>query len=70
MEHSGEILSPYEIYEEVWHEPFLFSSGNTVMVHIRGLRKKIEKDPQHPQILRTIYGRGYQFCTPLADSKS
>ncbi len=52
-------LSAEQLYEAVWKENYYYGANNTVMVHIRNLRKKIEKDPQHPEYIRTIWGRGY-----------
>ena len=57
----GKIFSAQNIYESVWEEPFFYSSSNTVMVHIRRLREKIEDDPQEPAILRTVWGKGYRI---------
>ena len=37
------------------------SSGNTVMVHIRRLRMKIEDDPQKPKMIQTVWGKGYRL---------
>jgi len=54
----GIVLSMEQIYEEVWNDPFL-ESNNTLMVHIRKIREKIEKDPSNPQIIKTIWGIGY-----------
>lgn len=48
------------LYEHIWNEEYYYGAGNTVMVHIRNLRKKIEKDPQNPEIVRTVWGRGYR----------
>mgnify|MGYP000438200244 CR=1 FL=1 len=48
-------------YVAVWNEPFLFSSNNTVMVHIRNLRKKLEDDPQNPRCIRNVWGKGYRI---------
>lgn len=56
--HRGQVLSMEQIYEAVWDEPF-FESNNTVMVHIRKIREKIEKDPSRPQIIKTVWGIGY-----------
>lgn len=42
-------------------EPYYYGANNTVMVHIRNLRKKIEEDPQNPKRIRTIWGKGYRF---------
>ena len=57
---EGIVLSMDKIYEEVWNEPFM-ESKNTVMVHIRKLREKIEKDPQNPRFIRTVWGIGYKM---------
>ena len=46
---------------DVWHEKFLPSSANTVMVHILKLRKKLEDDPSNPTLIRTVWGKGYQI---------
>ncbi|WP_217559586.1 response regulator transcription factor [Paenibacillus sp. GbtcB18] len=54
----GQVLSMEQIYEAVWDEPF-FESNNTVMVHIRKIREKIEKDPSRPQMIKTVWGIGY-----------
>lgn len=59
--HRGQILDVRTIYEAVWHEKCMASSNNTVMVHILNLRKKLEADPANPNLLRTIWGRGYRL---------
>jgi len=59
LQNRKKTLSAREIYEHVWQEPFLPLSNNTVMVHIKNLRKKLEKDIGHPQYIRTAWGRGY-----------
>lgn len=56
----GLVLSMDKIYTEVWNEPFM-ESKNTVMVHIRKLREKIEKDPQQPVYIKTVWGIGYKI---------
>jgi len=56
----GIVLSMDKIYQEVWNEPFM-ESKNTVMVHIRKLREKIEKDPQSPRYIKTVWGIGYKI---------
>lgn len=56
----GVVLSMDKIYEEVWKEPYM-ESKNTVMVHIRRLREKIESDPQHPRYIKTVWGIGYKM---------
>lgn len=61
MEHPSKIFSAQNLYESIWKEPYFYSSNSTVMVHIRKLRVKIEKDPQEPQHIRTVWGKGYMF---------
>lgn len=57
-QHRGNVLSMEQIYESVWNEPF-YESNNTVMVHIRKIREKLEKDPSAPQYIKTVWGIGY-----------
>ncbi|WP_206809690.1 response regulator transcription factor [Paradesulfitobacterium ferrireducens] len=59
MENRGMVLSTERIFEKVWREKY-FESNNTVMVHIRKLREKIEKDPRRPAI-KTVWGVGYKL---------
>lgn len=54
------IYSTQSLYESIWNEPYYYSANNTIMVHIRNLRKKIESDPQNPKIIKTIWGKGYR----------
>ena len=60
IQHAGQILTKEQIYEAVWNEPAL-EGDKTLMVHIRYLREKIEKDPAKPLILETIRGIGYRL---------
>ena len=60
-EHPNKIFSAQNIYESVWKEPYFYGSNNTVMVHIRKLRVKIEKDPQEPKRICTVWGKGYRI---------
>jgi DNA-binding response OmpR family regulator len=50
------------LFEHVWGDDF-FGSDNTVMVHIRRLREKIEADPSKPSFLITVKGLGYKLQT-------
>ena len=59
-EHRGKPWSLEALYENIWQEKYLPSSSNTVMVHILRLRQKIEDNSAQPEIIRTIYGKGYQ----------
>ena len=60
-EGRGENLSPAVLYEDVWREAYLASSSNTVIVHIANLRRKLEKDPSSPTLIRTVWGKGYRI---------
>ncbi|NMM54606.1 response regulator transcription factor [Paenibacillus aquistagni] len=57
---QGIVLSMDKIYQEVWNEPFM-DSKNTIMVHIRKIREKIEKDKQNPRFIKTVWGIGYKM---------
>ncbi|WP_343827574.1 response regulator transcription factor [Clostridium subterminale] len=55
------IFSAQNLYESVWKESYFYSCNNTIMVHIRNLRKKLEKDPENPKYIKTVWGRGYRI---------
>ena len=55
------VITAADMYEAVWKEKFLPGSGNTVMVHVLNLRRKIEENPSSPKIIRTVWGKGYQI---------
>ena len=59
MEHPAKVFSAQNLYESIWKEPYFYSSNSTVMVHIRKLRVKIEENPQEPQHIKTVWGKGY-----------
>lgn len=61
IKHPGIVFSVQKLYESIWEEPYFYSCSNTVMVHIRKLRLKIEKDPQNPKRVVTVWGKGYRF---------
>jgi two-component system response regulator VanR len=56
----GIVFSIERIYESVWNESF-FQSDNTVMVHIRKIREKIESNPRQPRYIKTVWGVGYKI---------
>lgn len=60
MKHPGKVFSPLQIYQEVWQED-AFGTENTVAVHIRHLREKLEYNPAEPRFLKVIWGRGYKM---------
>ncbi|HIR75736.1 MAG TPA: response regulator transcription factor [Candidatus Choladousia intestinipullorum] len=61
MQYPGKIFSAQNLYESIWDEPYFYSCNGTIMVHIRKLRVKIEKDPQKPRYIQTVWGKGYRF---------
>ncbi|MBR5296048.1 MAG: response regulator transcription factor [Clostridia bacterium] len=60
MQNSGKVLSPKKIYETVWNQT-AWGAENTVAVHIRHLREKIEIDPASPRYLKVVWGQGYKL---------
>lgn len=60
LKHQNRIISKESLYDQVWGEDS-FGYDNTVMVHIRRLREKIEENPSSPQFLVTVKGLGYKF---------
>ncbi|QDQ03899.1 response regulator transcription factor [Bacillus sp. BD59S] len=57
---QGMVMSAEQIYERVWKEE-AFQSDNTVMVHIRKIREKIEENPRKPRYVKTVWGVGYKI---------
>ncbi|MFZ5352294.1 MAG: response regulator transcription factor [Bacillota bacterium] len=60
MENKGKVFSIDEIYDRVWQEP-CFNADNTVAVHIRRIREKIEINPKEPKYLKVVWGIGYKI---------
>ncbi len=58
--HAGQVFSISQIYEAVWNEP-AYSPENTVAVHIRRIREKIEINPKEPNYLKVVWGIGYKM---------
>ena len=60
MRHAGEVFPPRELYRRVWNgEPF--GAENTVSVHIRHIREKLEVNPAEPRWIKAVWGQGYKF---------
>ena len=59
MENRGRVLSKEQILAHVWDSQGKFVDENTLSVNIRRLRGKIEDDPKHPALIRTVHGIGY-----------
>ncbi|PFN18727.1 response regulator transcription factor [Bacillus cereus] len=56
----GQVFTKTQLFRNVWDDNYI-EDDNTVMVHIRKLRKKIEIDPSNPKFIQTIWGIGYKF---------
>jgi DNA-binding response OmpR family regulator len=59
IKHPGQVFSTDQIYEQVWKEAPI--ATETVAVHIRKLREKIERDPKNPQYIQAVWGVGYRM---------
>ncbi|MCI6646142.1 MAG: response regulator transcription factor [Oscillospiraceae bacterium] len=60
MQSPGKVFSSAEIYRNVWKDTWT-GSENTVAVHIRHLREKLEIDPANPRYLKVVWGHGYKI---------
>lgn len=56
----GRVFSSEEIFEKIWGQEY-YESSNTVMVHIRKIREKIEEDSRKPKFIKTVWGVGYKI---------
>ncbi|CAM4386730.1 DNA-binding response regulator, OmpR family, contains REC and winged-helix (wHTH) domain [Bacillus albus] len=56
----GQVFTKTQLFRNVWDDNYI-EDDNTVMVHIRKLRKKIENDPSNPKFIQTVWGIGYKF---------
>ncbi|MCI9379770.1 MAG: response regulator transcription factor [Dorea sp.] len=61
MEHPGQIFPAEQIYEIVWKEQADYAVENTVMVHIRHIREKVEINPKKPRYVKVVWGIGYKM---------
>lgn len=59
MQHPGQVFSPREIYQRIWND-LPYGSENTVAVHIRHLREKLEINPAEPRYIKVVWGQGYK----------
>ncbi len=61
MQNPGRVFSAEQIYEHVWNEEADYTVENTVMVHIRHIREKIEIDTKNPRYVKVVWGIGYKM---------
>lgn len=59
IKHQGRVYSINQIYENIWNEQAI-AADNTVAVHIRHIREKIEINPKEPRYLKVVWGLGYK----------
>lgn len=59
MKHPGRVFSAEEIYERIWNEQAI--NTDTIMVHVRKIREKIEINPKEPKYLKVVWGVGYKI---------
>lgn len=60
MLHPGQVFSPKEIYRRIWNDT-PFGTENTIAVHIRHIREKLEINPAEPRYLKVVWGQGYKI---------
>ena len=61
--HAGRAFTREELMERVWRFSF-YTDTSTVTVHVRRLRSKLERDPEAPRLIETVWGVGYRFAGP------
>ena len=60
-ENKGQVVSSDKLFHEVWGDKYFSSSNNTIMVHIRHLREKMNDSAENPKYIRTVWGVGYKI---------
>lgn len=60
VQQRGKVLSNSQIYENIWHMQAIGADNNTIAVHIRHIREKIESNPREPRYLKAVWGNGYK----------
>lgn len=58
-QHKNKIFTLENLYESIWHELYDYSVNQTIMVHIRNLRKKLDDSSKSSQYIKNVWGRGY-----------
>lgn len=59
MNHKGIVISKTKLLGDIWYQDSTLVNGNTTAVYIKRLREKIEDEPTNPDIIKTVYGKGY-----------
>ena len=61
MKHKGTVIKSDDLFQMVWNEKYFESSNNTIMVHIRHLREKMQDTKENPEYIKTVWGVGYKI---------
>lgn len=61
LEHRGEVVSAERLFREVWQDAYFCKSNNTITVHIRHLREKMNDAAERPKYIKTVWGVGYKI---------
>lgn len=61
LEHKGEVVSAEELFHEIWNDEYYSKDNNTITVHVRHLREKMNDTVDNPKYIRTIWGVGYKI---------
>ncbi|PWM26316.1 MAG: VanR-ABDEGLN family DNA-binding response regulator [Oscillospiraceae bacterium] len=61
LERKGEVIGSEEIFHAIWKDQYYSKSNNTIPVHIRHLREKLNDSTEHPKYIKTIWGVGYKI---------
>ncbi|MPZ15853.1 MAG: response regulator [Chloroflexi bacterium] len=67
MEHQGKAYSRNDLLDAIWDEEYV-GDPSTVTVHVRRLREKVERDPDRPAHIKTVWGLGYKFAIGVSRS--
>ena len=61
LERRGQVVSAEELFHQIWKEEYYNKSNNTITVHIRHLREKMNDTVENPRYIKTIWGVGYKI---------
>lgn len=65
LQRKGDVISSEELFHEIWQDEYYSKSNNTITVHIRHLREKLDDTVDHPKYIKTIWGVGYKIETQI-----
>lgn len=65
LQKKGSVVSSEELFHEIWQDEYYSKSNNTITVHVRHLREKLDDTVEHPKYIKTIWGVGYKIETQI-----